>query len=88
VDLAVGVLRQALQLLLARPLAVESGLESLGGYPGRDLSRLRATHPIGDREHRRPGEQGVFVRVSLPPGVGLLGVLGNPQHCPIYPATS
>src|SRR4051812_42943409 len=55
-------------------------LEGAGGDPRRDLARLRASHPVGDREQRRLGVVGVLVGLPLAPGVGLVCLLGDDQH--------
>ena len=55
-------------------------LERLGGDPRRDLAGLRSAHPVGDREHRRAGEQRVLVGLPLAAGVGAVCLFGDPQH--------
>ena len=82
VDLPVGRLGDLLQLSLRRRLLGHPppALEGAGGDPGGHLAGLRAAHPVGDREDRRPREVGVLVRVALAAGVGLVSLLGDDQH--------
>jgi len=49
------------QQLLGGGGALVDALERLDGHPRRDLARLGAAHPVGDREQRRVVDEGVLV---------------------------
>ena len=71
--------RHARELLLGAAV-VRALVERLRRDPRRDLARLRAAHPVRDREGGRPREVGVLVRVALAPRVGARRLVDDPQH--------
>ena len=80
-DLAVRLLGDLLELPSAEASSLaRTSLERLGRDPRGDLAGLRAAHPVGDGEQRRARVVGVLVGVPLAPGVGLVCLLGDPQH--------
>jgi hypothetical protein len=87
VDLAVGVLRDALELALGGLRVVDVVLERPRRDPRGDLTGLGAPHPVRDGEHGRAGEVGVLVGVPLAAGVRLVGRLGDYQRHPTSSAS-
>ena len=72
VDAQVRGLDQRDDALLAGRARIEVGLGDRGRRElGGDLAGLRAAHPVGDREHRRRGDEVVLVVPPLAPDIRL-----------------
>jgi hypothetical protein len=65
-----------------RPFAValQAAVERPHRHLRGDLAGLRAAHPVRDDEQRRAREEAVLVALALAADVGVLEVLGDPQH--------
>ena len=80
VDARVRLHRHPAQIRLRRLIGCVAGLERGCGEARGDLARLRATHPVRNRKHRRAGEVGILVCAALTPGVGAVRALCYSQH--------
>ena len=80
VDPPVGGADAVGQPLLGAALVRQRLVELLHGQLGGHLPGLRAAHPVGDDEQRRPHERVVLVVPALAPGVGLPDRVGCAEH--------
>ena len=80
VDLGVRLADQLGQRLAGRAAVGQPALELLDRQLGGHLARLRAAHPVRDHEQRRADEVVVLVALALAAEVGVVEVLGDPQH--------
>src|SRR5256885_10822817 len=79
VNATVRLLDQLGDALLAVPvIALATLLQRRRGERRGDLARLRAAHPVGDREQRRGADVRVLVAPPPPPGGGLPHPLTDP----------